>query len=511
VTSAFIIQVQPGLQPDPNEETAALLRVLIHKIDNTTFGDDTPEVPQWSGPPHTTVQVQAILYASLATSLFSAFLAMLGKQWLNRYASTDMRGSATERSQNRQRKLDGIVTWYFDYVMESLPLMLQFALLLLGGALSHYLLEIDTTVASVVIGVASFGVASYAFLTVAGAVHASCPYQTPSAQILRRIPPLTLRALHSASSHSKFISLFTNTWYSGLKRFDCSLRGVGRLFSIAVLFPLVLSVYLAADALLLARAIVRVFVVNALRIWKARRWDPQTDTLDLRCISWMLHTSLDKTIHLATLRLFGTTTTLANFDPALVSVCFDILAGCVSSVGGKVAILQGSEELAAASALCCLRTLSHLITVDPATSVFEAMRRRYTLSFPIEIDFEGFPSYHHFCVIHNIFYSSGEPVHGASYQLAYRPKVQWRGCVLSSAEHVVLVQLARFKYQRKQPQKVPRWILRFAHHLLSQDPLPSAAVVADWLSVIAMDLGCTISNAAALDERYVLSDGYPPF
>ena len=100
MTSAFIIQVHPQLQPDQNEETAALLHVLIHKVDNTTFGDDTPTIPQWSGPPHMIVQVQAMLYASLATSLFSAFLATLGKQWLNRYASTDMWGTAIERSQN---------------------------------------------------------------------------------------------------------------------------------------------------------------------------------------------------------------------------------------------------------------------------------------------------------------------------------------------------------------------------------------------------------------------------
>jgi len=117
-----------------DEETAALLRVLIYKIDNTTFGDIIPLILQWPGPPHAIIQVQAILYASLAASLFSAFLAMLGKQWLNRYASVDMRGSAIERSQNRQRKLDGTVTWYFDHIMELLPLMLQFALLLLGCA-----------------------------------------------------------------------------------------------------------------------------------------------------------------------------------------------------------------------------------------------------------------------------------------------------------------------------------------------------------------------------------------
>ncbi|KAF9644082.1 hypothetical protein BDM02DRAFT_3103154, partial [Thelephora ganbajun] len=136
VASAFIVQVQPQLQPDPNQETAALLRVLIHKIDNTTFGGDVPDLPRWTGPLRTIVQVQCILYASLFASLLSAFLAMLGKQWLNRYASIDMRGSAIERSQNWQRKLDGIIVWYFDHVMESLPVMLQIALLLLGCVIS---------------------------------------------------------------------------------------------------------------------------------------------------------------------------------------------------------------------------------------------------------------------------------------------------------------------------------------------------------------------------------------
>ena len=102
MASVFIVQINSELQQDPNEETAALLRVLIYKVDNTTFGGNVPVVPQWSGPPCAIVQVQAILYASLATSLFSAFLAMLGKQWLNRYASIGVRGSAIERSQNWQ-------------------------------------------------------------------------------------------------------------------------------------------------------------------------------------------------------------------------------------------------------------------------------------------------------------------------------------------------------------------------------------------------------------------------
>jgi hypothetical protein len=52
----------------------------------------------------------------------------------------------------------GIVTWYFDHVMEWSPLKLQFTLLLLGCALSFYLRGIDGTVTSVVLGITSFGI-----------------------------------------------------------------------------------------------------------------------------------------------------------------------------------------------------------------------------------------------------------------------------------------------------------------------------------------------------------------
>ena len=145
--------------------------------------------------------MQAILYASLAASLLSAFLVVLGKQWLNQYASVDMRGTAIERSQNRQRKLSGIVARYIDYAMESLPLMPRAALLLLGCELSLYLWEVNTTIASVVLGVTSFSAALYLFIVMAGAVSVSCPYHTPASHVLRSAAAIILAAV-SACRHA---------------------------------------------------------------------------------------------------------------------------------------------------------------------------------------------------------------------------------------------------------------------------------------------------------------------
>lgn len=69
-------------------------------------------------------------------SLSAAFLAMLGKQ---RATLRNRGGSAADRSRDKQRKMDGFEKWHFRFAIDSLPLMLRFALLLLGYALSGYL------------------------------------------------------------------------------------------------------------------------------------------------------------------------------------------------------------------------------------------------------------------------------------------------------------------------------------------------------------------------------------
>jgi hypothetical protein len=98
----------------------------------------------WNGPPAEIVTTSNLLYASLLISLLAAFVAMLGKQWLSRYLR-HAGGSMIERCGDRQRKFDGLEKWPFRFCMESLPIMLQIALLLLmslgarGGVLTQYI------------------------------------------------------------------------------------------------------------------------------------------------------------------------------------------------------------------------------------------------------------------------------------------------------------------------------------------------------------------------------------
>ena len=166
--------------------TATYMQILIHTMNNSLFPNVDPSSVSWVGPPPEIVTVQSLLYASLAISLFAAFLAMLGKQWVTRYLRN--RGSsAADKSRDRQRKLDGLEAWHFYLVIESLPVMLQLALLLLACALSLYLWAVNRTVAGVVLAFTVFGVISYAFFTLAATVYNNCPYKTPPSTVARTV------------------------------------------------------------------------------------------------------------------------------------------------------------------------------------------------------------------------------------------------------------------------------------------------------------------------------------
>jgi hypothetical protein len=174
--------------------TAAYMRILIHTSNNSLFPDANLNSTTWAGPPPEIVTVQAVLYASLATSFLAAFVAMLGKQWINRYARNRGR-SAAEKSWDRQGKLDGFEGWYFRFIIESLPVILQLALLLLGCGLSIYLQKISRTVSRVILAFTLLGVALYMLFTLLALFCRTCPYHTPPSIIVRSATKSNLKFL----------------------------------------------------------------------------------------------------------------------------------------------------------------------------------------------------------------------------------------------------------------------------------------------------------------------------
>ena len=164
-----------------------LLRLLLDVAVGSIPPGQPISPPPWAGPKPAVRQVQAILYATLCTTLFVAFLATLGKQWLSRYRQTDTHGSVEDRCKDRERKLSGIDKWRFRTVMQFAPLAIQGSLALLSAALARYLWEVDPTVSSVVIGFASFGSILYLAVVVASVLSFDCPFQIPLSSLIRSV------------------------------------------------------------------------------------------------------------------------------------------------------------------------------------------------------------------------------------------------------------------------------------------------------------------------------------
>ena len=118
-----------------------------------------------------------------------------------------------ERCGDRQRKSDGLEKWPFRLFVESLPIMLQIALLLLTCGLSRYMWSVNTSVASIIISFTVLGILFYIGIVVAGTSSYECPFQTPASTSLRHIRDSgTARKLLASLSPSNVISLICATW-----------------------------------------------------------------------------------------------------------------------------------------------------------------------------------------------------------------------------------------------------------------------------------------------------------
>ena len=192
VTSAFIVQINPELQPNPADLTNVLLLRILEQ--NTSFGGTDPLTPI-SSVPSNVIGAQSVLLASLSITLFVAFVAVLGKQWILYYTRVTTWGNIVDRGKERQAKLVGLQKWGLHLIMDSLPVMLQFALLLFGVALAAYLWDLNVSVAGAALAITSVGLALYACIAVVAAIHSDCPFQTPLSVSISKVPPWTKQSV----------------------------------------------------------------------------------------------------------------------------------------------------------------------------------------------------------------------------------------------------------------------------------------------------------------------------
>lgn len=338
--------------------TSTYMQILIHTMNNSLFPDVDPNSVIWAGPSSEATAAQSLLYASLATSLFAAFLGMLGKQWVNRYI-WNRGGSAADKSRDRQRKLDGLEKWRFRLVIESLPVMLQLALLLFGCGLSLYLWTINRIVAGVAIAFTLFGVTLYVFFTFIATLYYNCPYQTPPSILIRT---LTRYLAHSGSAFARSVrSIMTSLAgvYSRLaKGFE---RTLGHLRS-GVLSALH-NFGCVTDAQDIEEQIpLAVVEPPGSRFFGEISIDWEVCKADARCISWVLDSTTDIDVIFSTVRFAAEIIWYPEIAGALSPrLLTDLFLECL--LDGRV--IPGKLEHASAIGMALASVLSIQLSIEP--------------------------------------------------------------------------------------------------------------------------------------------------
>jgi len=379
--------------------TAAYMQILIHAVNNSLVPNVDPSSVAWTGPPPEIVTVQSLLYASLATSLLAAFLAILGKQWVNRYLR-DCAGPIANKNRDRQRKLDGLEEWRFNFVIDSIATMLQLALLLFGGTLSLYLWTINRTVAWVILSFTLFGVTSYAFLTLA-AVPYYCPYQTPPSILIRTLSrhlthnntTFARSVRHRTASLAGFYSRFMKKSRQMLGRLRSALQNPGRVQHTPV------------DIEYARPAVAKPLTWNFGEIcidWEGYK-------ADIRCISWMLDYTTDSDVIFCAAQ-FATNTILypeiANIlSPRVLASHF---LGCLSH--GEV--FPGKLEHANVIGMALASVLSVQLCLEPERG--DLQRLSHSIHHYTNSVSESVPTFSPGVGILNIVLQT--PVQGGSFQ-----------------------------------------------------------------------------------------------
>jgi len=127
VGAALAIGSRPGLKPDPDNQTTALLHAIFLAINNSatpviTLAEEAP-------PSEEVASIIEFFYESSLASLLAAIFAISAKECLNGYLHLFINDS-----ENRRRRFSALKGWGFTFLVRTSRILLQIAIcfLLLG-------------------------------------------------------------------------------------------------------------------------------------------------------------------------------------------------------------------------------------------------------------------------------------------------------------------------------------------------------------------------------------------
>ncbi|KAG8947677.1 hypothetical protein FRC03_000972 [Tulasnella sp. 419] len=183
--TAFIIESYKDLKQDSSSLTNDLLRNMMRKMHQSSFNEADLLLDSYAGPSPQAIVVNLFFFSSLCCSLFAAFGAVIGKQWLNHYERESQLRSPSIRGIERQMKYMGLTKWRFQAVVETLPTLLQFSLFFFFIGLINFLWPLSYVVAILIIVFSVVTLLFYIITLIIGILYQNSPFQTRLTEIMR--------------------------------------------------------------------------------------------------------------------------------------------------------------------------------------------------------------------------------------------------------------------------------------------------------------------------------------
>jgi Family of unknown function (DUF6535) len=187
VLTAFIIDRNQNLQPNPAQQSAYLLQqstVLLNQISHqlTSLGAEFPSNLSLPGPTFgpspSDVRVNIYWFSSLLFSLSAALLATLIQRWARDHMNIFQYSDPLKVARIRQYLYEGVQHRYMPSSAEAVPALIHISLFLFFIGLADFLLSTHTIVGKFVICLISLCVTLYILCTVSPLINPQAPYRT---------------------------------------------------------------------------------------------------------------------------------------------------------------------------------------------------------------------------------------------------------------------------------------------------------------------------------------------
>ncbi|KAF9043926.1 hypothetical protein BJ165DRAFT_176391 [Panaeolus papilionaceus] len=174
VVTAFAIETQKLLQPDPENATVLLLAQLSsHFLTDTTKTDKLAEPFLNSDPNRQTFRINCLMFSSLIISLGTALVGIIVLQWVRSYRNVEG-GYDRDGIPMREARLKAFETWRVPTIIAYLPVSLGVSFIIFLVGLIDFLESLDPTVSAIIGALVSIIVVFLLVTTFLPGLHMLC-------------------------------------------------------------------------------------------------------------------------------------------------------------------------------------------------------------------------------------------------------------------------------------------------------------------------------------------------